>query len=82
MFETTLAIGNFDHISIATSMFASFLIRPRGVLQNLTVPLGSTTGPTTCSTTRSIWNENCLPLAGFKFYLVQNIDVILVPFAM
>ena len=61
VFETFFAVGNFEHLSIATRMYASlFSSSGRGTAKsNSTSSLGSTTG--------AIWNERFLPRMGFKF---------------
>ena len=63
VFETKFAIGIFDHLSIATYMYAT-LLGPLGKGQaksNGNFSFGSTTEP--------IWNECCFPVAAFRFLL-------------
>ena len=58
---TTFAVGNLDHLYIATKIYASlFSSSGRGPAKsNCTSSFGSTTGST--------WNECFFPMMGFKF---------------
>ena len=61
LFDTTFAVGNSDHSSTATKMYASlFNSSGKGPAKsNCDFSLDSTTG--------SIWNGCVFPNAGFKF---------------
>ena len=65
VFVTTFAVGNLDHLSFATKIYAS-LFNSSGsgpAKSNYTSSLGSTTGP--------IWNECFFLCWVLNFYLAQ-----------